>query len=126
MTKNTPALWADQDADEFDGGSDIRDKRSLLGVPFLIGKVTFNRGDYGAFVSLTAVDAENNEFVMNDGSTGVYRQVVSYLHKKGMLADDIDKPETGEHEVRLVCRKGLRVSEYEGPGGKPASTFYLA
>lgn len=124
MSTNLPAAWNTPEVDVFDGGADVRDKATLIGQPMMVGKVTFNKGDYGPFASITAVDPANEEFVFNDGSTGVYRQVVGYLQDKGLI--NVDKPDTGEYNVRLVLRRGLRRSDYEGPGGKPAVTFYLA
>lgn len=123
---NLPAAWG-KDAEAFDAeGSDVRNKKELVGVPFLVGNVKFNKGNFGPFVSVKAVDTSNAEFVFNDGSTGVYRQIVGKLHKAGLLDEGITKPDMQEYDVRWVCPKGLRVSEYEGPNGKPSMTYYIA
>lgn len=121
---NLPAEWNTGDAEVFDSGGNILDKKELIGAPFLIGEIRFQKGDFGPFVSVTAVNAANEEFVFNDGSTGVYRQLAGWARDRKLTKDE--KPESGTYQVRLVCKRGLRVSEYEGPGGRPARTYYLA
>lgn len=121
-----PIQWDAGEVELFDGGGDIRDKAALVGQSFMIGRITFRKGDYGPYVTVTAVDPENQEFVFNDGSSGVYRQLVTYLQERGKLDKGIDRPDSQEYEVRLLVQRGLRVSEYEGPQGKPARTYYLA
>jgi hypothetical protein len=99
--------------------------------------------------------------VYNDGSTGIYRQIVAYLHthdyitaademvvagKSGETTLDMppgdwasvdrDRGETGETEdgfvtyeasVRLLCPRGIRISEYENDYNPDGSrTRYLA
>lgn len=92
--------------------------------------------------------------VINDGSTGAYRQFVQYLEAKGLIelpehtADeevggknesvyDLPRSEwvsgaetaTAGIEVKLNCPRGLRYSDYDntfGPKGERAITWYLA
>lgn len=80
---------------------------ALEGVPFLITRMTFHAGEAGqreAYVSCEAQLAPRAEMerrrvslatlpfdpsdlvVFNDGSTGIYRQCVAYLHAKGFIA----------------------------------------
>jgi hypothetical protein len=95
------------------GGADLLGKElidELVGVPHCIVGVDFRQGEKmknghdGAYVSLTAIIAPDDVLlkrkiavevkpfdaedlvVYNDGSTGVYRQVVKVLHDKGYIA----------------------------------------
>lgn len=130
-------------------GRPLVDKGSMIGVPFVITSVAFRKGNKDAggtqhdFVSceITTVTATPIEAVFNDGSTGIRRQVVSYLAEKGVvpdaykenpdapiwvLGDDAEKDP--EFSIRFLAPRGLRVSEYlneSAPNGK-ASTYYLA
>lgn len=150
----------------------------LIGVPMVIYKVTYRDGVKRAgsayrddYVSCEAVVAPREmlqgradrgrlnlqkisvdpgeHIVFNDGSTGIYRQVTSYLHAKGLISlgpelilngpkgeTSLDLPrsqwESGADAasagipVRLLCPRGLRYSEYEtdySPDG--AKTRYI-
>lgn len=85
---------------------------SLIGVPFLIERITFNQSDIvpdpkkGFFRDFVSVEAlihpsyqkkfKRDRVVFNDGSTGIYRQCVQYLGVKGMIEIREDLPEGGE------------------------------
>jgi hypothetical protein len=125
---------------------------ALVGTPFVITHVRFNpgKGTSGFMASIECVTQDSEPVVFNDGSTGVYRQVVAYLESKGLVElpdgpasgpageSRFDAPlaqwrkpkradEVGQErgfDVRLVCPRGLRTSEYEGPAGM-ATTYYL-
>jgi len=125
MSHSDVVLWDDADAEEFDSGANIRDKADLIKTAFLIGKITFRKGDFGPYVTVTAVDRMNSEFVFNDGSTGIYRQLVNWCHERKLLDAKVTNPDSQEYDVRIKCLKGLRVSSYESPNG-PAKTYYLA
>jgi hypothetical protein len=124
MATNTPAVPAVQTpapynpvkddwntaiagADEVLGHDLARDELldALEGVPFLITRVTFRKGDYAAhYVSCECVIAPKDmlerrrvnlatlpfdagdHVVFNDGSTGIRRQIVAYLYGKGYIA----------------------------------------
>lgn len=96
---------------------------ALVGVPFIITRVTFRRGIkrngyQAAYVSCEAVIAPESELrkrrvnldnlpfapggsvVFNDGSTGIYRQVVAYLRAAGFITLP-DGPEEGESGVSI-------------------------
>lgn len=91
----------------------------------------------------------NEAVVYNDGSAGIARQITAYLHDRELIQVP-DGPEVGEvgecrwdvyraqwikgfdvdnpsprFDIRLLCLRGLRVSEYEYGTGE-AATFYLA
>lgn len=105
----TTHTWEDvtQDADTvlgFDKASDeILD--ALAGVPHLITRVTYRKGDFARhYVSCEVVLAPRNVMerrrvnlatlpfdpgdlvVYNDGSTGIRRQVTAYLYAKGFIS----------------------------------------
>jgi hypothetical protein len=164
-------------ADEV-AGHDLAEKTTLIGIPFVITSATFRDGILRPdktptnYVSLEAVVADkaaldmrvaagrlaadkarqvtpNEAIVINDGSSGICRQVVAYLAAKGLIqvpagtevgpanstrydvyraswlhGFDVDDPNP-RFDIVLACRRGLRVSEYESDWG-PAGTFYLA
>ena len=74
-------------------------KDSLVGVPFIITGIRVNQGNYGPFVSITGVDQNERNFVLNDGSTGIAAQMLSLVEQFGM-----DKP--------IFIKNGLRKSTY--------------
>jgi hypothetical protein len=67
------------------------------------------------FVSVQAVckagKSGAEKFIFNDGSTGIYRMLKDYTERTG-------------RQGGLYAKKGLRVSEYDGPEGR-AETFYI-
>jgi hypothetical protein len=141
-------------------GSDLTDKDQLVGVPLIITAVTFRRGIVGAdgtvrdYVSIEA-KTQDGDIVFNDGSTGIRRQIVAYLVKKGAIDlgdvasnSDYDKSmyqwqtpeirlelEDVKHvtfralpdgtPIALMAKRGLRVSSYDW-NGKDTETWYLA
>lgn len=103
--------WDDlaRGADEILGHDLAKDEilDSLENVPFMITRVIFREADAGhreSYVTCECVIAPANilakrrvnmqalpfdpgdHVVFNDGSTGIYRQVVAYLHAKGFIA----------------------------------------
>lgn len=116
-------------------------------------KVYRKREAYPGIPTETEVGPDE-QIVINDSSTGIKRQVVQYLHAKGLITVDNETPRDhsdlsgalGESpfdadratlvagaaeaekgiEVRLVCPRGLRVSFYENDFTPEGKTFYLA
>jgi len=164
------AEWdsANATADEVKGASLIGGKENtekldqLLGVPFVITEVTFRQGDIrvpaktGNFRDYVSVEAlvhpdyqlkfKRAYIVFNDGSTGIYRQIMAYLMSRGMVQPVENLPEEGEanstrydvsltsnevdssgvsFDIRLRCPEGLRKSDYQNDYGD-AQTWYLA
>lgn len=74
------------------------DKDRLLKVPFFILDFRFNEGDMGKFVSARIVTKASEKFVLNDGSSGIYAQLLS-ASEKGVKGG-------------IACRNGLRKSDY--------------
>jgi hypothetical protein len=104
-----------------------------------------------AEVSEKPVAMPFEQLVVNDGSTGFYRQILEYLvgkghvtlpegeitGEKGECVYDLPRSQwlTGADEasegidVDLNCTRGLRFSEYESeylPAGQTARTWYIA
>lgn len=114
--------------EEFDGGSEwelIGDKEDLVGVPFVIAMVRWNDVKTKAglptgkqYVSVMAFTEDGKKIVFNDGSTGVAQQLQTYIAKHS-------------RDTGILCKKGLRVSEYDYTDPDtgitaPAKTYYLA
>lgn len=157
--------------DEIEGADLERDKEALQGIPFIITSVTFRDGvkrdskptNYVS-VELTVADRAtlfgrvkagrvsqeqaarvdpDSQLVINDGGTGICRQLVQYLAAKNLITVP-DGPEGGTmgesrydihygqwgysspamaevvanggdpgFTVRLLCGRGLRSSQYE-------------
>lgn len=155
---------------------------ALVGIPFLIHHLTYRAGamrgtppERADYVSVECMIAPADELrrrrvnldtlpfepgstvVFNDGSTGIYRQIVVYLAEKGFISLPEGKTEGGLGEtiydlpaakwagihagittdndghtdysvnVRLICPRGIRRSEYPNAyvPGEDAVTRYL-
>lgn len=117
------------DGSEFGSGFtilDTKDKGRLVGVPMIILDYNFNEGDNGQFVSLMVVTNAEEKLIVNDGSSGIARQIL-----------DINS-QLGESETNkaIFVKHGLRRSDYEYEerdpktgektgAKKPATTYYL-
>lgn len=129
-----------QGADTVSGASLFKDEglNTLVGIPFLIHSITFRPGiirdgiqqDYVSIEALladaetmrraikrgqfTAVQAEllqpEENIILNDGSTGIFRQVVKYLNDNGYIA----LPEGPESGDKGNCRYDLPRTSWEG------------
>lgn len=74
-----------QGMDVVDGYALIEDKRELIKSPFIITAFTFRPSDVGVaeYVSLEVKSREFDNAVVNDGSTGIRRQIMKYCISKG-------------------------------------------
>lgn len=101
---------ATADLAEYDGDGFwlVKNKMALVGKGFVVLSTEYGVGEWGDQVTVTGVTNSGKAFKFNDGSTGVYKQLSGY---------------TGEFP--FAANNGLRVSEYDGPNGRPARTFYL-
>jgi hypothetical protein len=95
------------------GGGDVVERDTLIGVPFMVTKVTYRdgkgefapgtRNDYISFEGVipprAVLDqmkkipdlgpyAPEEEIVFNDGTTGLYRQMTMWLHQNGYIKVD--------------------------------------
>lgn len=113
----------------------ITDKNVLIGIPFLIVQWRFNEGDYSSeFVSAELVTQAGDKIILNDGSTGIYRQL------RGVTDQRIKAGKTANAYAGLAVPKGLTRTDYwfnedtketsskpqTGKGWGPAKTYYLA
>jgi hypothetical protein len=157
----------------------VKGKAALIGVPFACIGVTYrdgiSEGDVRRvnYVSVELITADaktladrvqrgsiptpvtvgpEEMLVINDGSTGIARQVTEILHRAGIInvgpiteetggemgqspydryrADWVSGQDVAEQGIRgyplFMAPRGLRVSEYEIPGTKKkAQTYYL-
>jgi len=104
---------------------DDKDKGRLVGVPMLLIAWAFSPGLYGQFVTTFVITATGEKYIVNDGSTGICKQLAEFTGVSGR-----------QNGLRVM--KGLRRSDYlidkatKEPVGRdfagetePASTFYL-
>lgn len=112
---------------------------SLVDIPFIVTGGTFREGFQDGkksdFVTLMCIlpseefltkrkirytETElwfpGQKFGINDGSTGIRRQVVSYLHGKGIIQVVEDGTVIVEDGPRGECTWDMLVSEWEKPG----------
>jgi hypothetical protein len=104
------------------------DKEQLVGIPFLIHSFRFSHGvgENGEKVSVQIITPDDKRLVFNDGSTGVYDQLLEIFEGKGRSGG-------------VLCERGLRVSDYyydpKGRGDiskepktgyEKGSTYYIA
>lgn len=76
------------------------DKAKLVGKPFLILFFTLNAGDFGAYFStIHAMTTDNRKVIINDGSTGIHKQLADYADRTNRNGG-------------LMVPNGLRRSEY--------------
>lgn len=108
---------------------EVCDKSLLIDEPFLIFDVRYYEGKFGDAVAVMLVtknklkgaNGEQDHFVINDGSTGLYQQVVDMVKRA--------KTKSG-----ILCPRGLRASTYDydivdGFGEHvtgEATTYYVA
>lgn len=113
----------------------------LEGVPFAILGGTFRErivdGKYSDFVTLIGVIANENTllkrkiryqgtelwfpeqvFGINDGSTGIRRQIVAHLHSKGIIKVVKDGTEIIESGKRGECTWDVRLGDWESRTGE--------
>lgn len=95
---------------------DGKEKGRLVGVPFIILDWQINEGDFGPFVSLRLITNGSEKLIVNDGSSGICKQMQEIV-------------ESGNTKAIFV-KKGLRKSDFEYTDPKtgekkPATTYYL-
>ena len=86
---------------------DRHQKRQLVDVPFIIEDFAIQNGQNGAYSIVRVVTNRNERFSFTDGGTGITAALE--MVKEGQ---------------RVLCRQGLRASDYEFEG-RPAITYYL-
>lgn len=137
---DAPVSWDDALATVDEATPDIevaRRKSALVDVPFIIRNIRINPGQWGLFVTFTAITqtpiiqgSESNSVIVNDSSkNGLAGQVVQLAQKHGLCNNGTDG---------ILIKHGLRESVYyvdndtkKVVGKLPvansfrASTFYL-
>jgi hypothetical protein len=116
----TETLGADNivraDEEIGDGFILLEKKDSLIGVPLMFLGWDFHMGDFGEFVSAKVVTKDGRKIILNDGSSGLYKQLAEYSAKKKRMGG-------------LLVPNGLRKSDYEYEDEKgekrPATTYYI-
>lgn len=129
--------------------ADLLEKTELEGVPLIITCVVLRPSDYTTpwYVSAECMTRTNRSVVFNDSGTGIRIQIMEYLIGKGIATPKgetadytdynnfewnppakVEQNSNGDNvvtvEMRLLARKGLKASSYQGPEG-PAVTHYL-
>lgn len=99
-----------------DGFALLENKDKLIDEMFVMISWDFHIGDHGEFVSVRLVTEGGKKYIVNDGSTGMCKQLSEYTAKTG-------------RNRGMVVEKGLRRSDYtytdENGKEKDASTYYL-
>ena len=109
--------------EDFGSGFVLTDKDQLTGAEMLLLQWRFSDGDFGPFVSVTALTRDGRRVIFNDGSLGVYKQLEMVTRTR---------LQNGETNVLagLTAAHGLKKSSYsyqdEQGVMRPASTFYLS
>ena len=131
VTTTQTTAWG-SDAAEVLAGVDLVQKAEMVNVPFLITGVKFTHNPNSnigyVFVEFeTSPGGERRMF--NDSSTGVRQQLEEFAGVKGWAGAkgtiELDK----WYDTRVLCPKGLRVSEYDTKDERGRDTrgrtFYL-
>ena len=109
----------DSIADYGNGFEVCKEKQQLIGKAFVIVQWRFNtdaeKTDFGPFVSAAIVTEAGEKLILNDGSTGVYKQLMMVTAKRE--TDGVANTQSG-----LICKGGLRESAYPA---KDANGNYL-
>ncbi len=109
----------------------LKNKDQLIDVPFVILDSVLNKGENGFFVSLYVVTEKGDKLIMNDGSTGIRKQVVEFYQLLNNVTLD-PASAVGTHLLQGVqVPSGLTRSDYtytdEKTGeAKSATTYYLS
>jgi hypothetical protein len=107
-----PVSWEEALASSTEATPDIevaKRKRALVDVPFVIKNIKINQGQWGPFVTFTAITqtpiiqgSESNAVIVNDSSpNGLASQVVEIAKKHGMC-----------EESGVLIKSGLKESIY--------------
>ena len=75
-------------------------KDQLVNVGFVITDVRFYEGTYGPAVAICGITRDNELFVFNDGSTGIFEAIKATVAKTGRRAG-------------ILVANGLRASHYK-------------
>ncbi len=100
-----------------DGFQLVKNKDTLIGIPFIILDFKFADGDYSEFTAVKLVTADNKKVVIIDGSTGIYAQLKSLATRYNRFGGIAVKGGLTRSDYPYTDEKGKEV---------PATTYYLA
>lgn len=105
------------DASELGSGFEIlSSKDQLVDKEFVIVQWNFYTGDMGEFCAMHVMTRDGGKYIVNDGSTGIYKQLRGFTNNTGKRSG-------------MVCRHGLTRSDYkftdENGNERPATTYYI-
>ena len=100
---------------------EVVDKEEMLGREFIIIDASVRKGDMSAFVSLVCLLRDRSQVVINDGSTGIFKQVTGMNPSEW---EALEEDPTLTLSLPIYCKKGLRKSSYVNEHGK-GTTYYL-
>ncbi|MGA5128808.1 hypothetical protein ACPCTO_03275 [Streptomyces olivoreticuli] len=106
----------------------VRDKMQLVGTPFISLEWRFNDGDNGEFVSATIMTQDNRLHILNDGSSGIYRQYHDLTEKRGTQRGPIthsDGLSRSEYWFNPDTGQAAKAHPDDGGDWRKATTFYL-
>jgi hypothetical protein len=120
---------------ELGNGFSIADdavKDRLIKVPLAILSWDFHQGEYGnpedgsdMFVSAVVVTQAGEKYIVNDGSTGIRKQLQEYSKRTGRKSNMVVRNGLRKSEYRIHKETHIPVARgYDGPT-EPASTYYL-
>jgi hypothetical protein len=112
--------------------ADDKVKDRLIGVPLAFLSWNFNAGDYGSaddgsnvFVSAMVVTQAGEKFIINDGSTGICKQLQEYTNRTSKTQNLVVRHGLRKSEYRIHKETKIPVARgYDGPT-EPASTYYI-
>lgn len=112
--------------------ADDRVKDRLIKVPLAVLSWDFNKGEYGnpedgsdEFVSAMVVTQTGEKFVINDGSTGIRKQLQEYTKRTGRQSNMVVRNGLRKSDYFIDKETGIPVARgYTGPK-EPAHTYYL-
>lgn len=100
-------------------GVELVDKDALVGVSMFLYDWSFQVGDKGQYVVVHAAKENGEKIVFVDGGTGICRQLLELTETR--------QASGFRGAGGLLCRRGLRRSDYEANDERPAgTTFYIA
>lgn len=120
------------------GGASLTDKRTLLGVEMIVTRLVFRQSNIKRpdgstapeYVSVEALTRELGTVVFNDGSTGIRRQAINLLVKRGMLLTgtdfEADSSLADQVQAGNVEPAGNLSVLFDNTGGMVLDTFDLA
>ncbi|QHC22299.1 hypothetical protein [Streptomyces sp. GS7] len=107
----------------------IKDKRELVGVPFISLEWRFHDGNNSEYVSVVIMRRDNSLAVFSDGGTGIckqYKELTERIERqRGPIRHD-DGLSASEYWYNADTGAISRKQPNDGGDWRKATTFYLA